>query len=358
MHKEPSWRARAMYIVFAFALVFGMSAVIMPSQTAPVEASPDPTNYVLYTGTLGSADWSAVQEKYGEASVKLVHNAVGAGSVYLQFVPATGTTFAAFQAAITATTPKYSFWYNRPLLAAVPNGPQFELRFEDPASTGWLEVTAVGLQNVPGDGAWHEETLAGATLSGYGGNTPDGSSVFGWGPLTALSGIETAVNTAWNTAEAGKSTSAYLLERVRVELWEAGPDATSDVCYVDDITIQGVANEVEPEILSLTPSIALDVKGSEQCFEAEVNYTPTTKLQWTILPGVQLSAEDINTVSGGTATDLTICIQSAKPGDTHIRLDILVDGELIGNYLTAEKKWGVIEETELDMDPLTAGIQT
>jgi hypothetical protein len=42
MTKEPSWRAKAMYIVFACALVFGMSAAILPDQPS-VDAQGEPT---------------------------------------------------------------------------------------------------------------------------------------------------------------------------------------------------------------------------------------------------------------------------------------------------------------------------
>ena len=40
MTKEPSWRAKAMYVVFALALAFGMSAAVLP--LAPQAEAVDP----------------------------------------------------------------------------------------------------------------------------------------------------------------------------------------------------------------------------------------------------------------------------------------------------------------------------
>lgn len=183
----------------------------------------------------GSAAWDMGETKYGNYSVKLI-NASSASYNAVDFVPDTGITLADFQAAIIATTPEYSFWHH----FSVANGPQFELTFEDPSSDGWLEITAVGLQHA-GTGAWVKEILAGATPAGFGGNTPDTSSVFEWGTLTSLSDIEAAVNTAWNTAETGTDASDYVLTLVQVELWEN----IVRTCYIDDITIAGVKYEVE-----------------------------------------------------------------------------------------------------------------
>ncbi len=115
-----------------------------------------------------------------------------------------------------------------------------------------------------------------------------------------------------------------------------------------------------PGIRTLTPEIALNVKGAIERFTALTNLEDpsTVGYDWTTLPGINLGPEDIYTVNGGTITDDYIDVQSAKPGDCHVRVQLKVDDELIGEYLTAEKKWGVIEETELDLDPDTSGIQT
>ena len=81
MHKEPSWRAKAMYIVFAFALVFGLAGVVaMPAQPA-AEASPDVTFRLVDQGDgFGTACWDNTQKQVGTWSVKLDKGAGAAGS--------------------------------------------------------------------------------------------------------------------------------------------------------------------------------------------------------------------------------------------------------------------------------------
>ena len=228
-------------VVIALALVLSISLVAAP---ALVQADPGSTGITFGSADDGTAAWNstAATVKHGSYSVKLAELATGdAGSTHLQFIPASGITVSDFQEAITDVTPDWSFWHY--LSADTANWVQFELRFEDPDSTGWLEITAVPQQNTLGTAAWLETTLAKATTAGFGGNTPDGTSVFDWSPLTALSVILADVNTAWDSAETGKTVNAYELERVRLELWEISPART---CYVDDVTIDGTLYEIEP----------------------------------------------------------------------------------------------------------------
>jgi len=193
-----------------------------------------------------TAGWSTDQQVVDEWSIKLYKDGTsGANSTAIQFVPTGTITLADFQADISGA-PVYSFRH----YYSTANGPQFELRFEDPNSTGWLEITAVGLQSTGGD-SWATETLGTTTPAGYGGNTPDGSSVFEWGPLTALSGIEAAVNTAWDAAEDGTDASDYVLTRVRVELWEEA----ARTCYIDDIIINDVTYVVDDPVYNATREI-------------------------------------------------------------------------------------------------------
>jgi hypothetical protein len=196
----------------------------------------------------GTAALSTATTTSASYSVLLTHTNVAAGSVALEFVPEDeGLTLADFQDDIDAATPEYSFRYNYE--SGLGNGPQFELQFEDPNSTGWLQVTAVGLQSpLPGSAAtWQKETLSGSTTTaGFGGNTPDGSSVFDWDLGTTLDAIEADVNTAWAAAETGTDASDYVLTRVRVELWEA----SGKYCYIDDIVVNGATTTVTGEIIS------------------------------------------------------------------------------------------------------------
>jgi hypothetical protein len=136
---------------------------------------------------------------------------------------------------------------------------------------------------------------------------------------------------------------------------EADNWITQTEAYVDQVAINGVLYPVEPVLLEIEPSIALDVKSSIQCFEVATNFYPldaTIDYDWSIEPGVNLSAGDIAITDGGDGYPY-ICIRSMDPGDAHVFCKLLC-----GDELHAEKKWGVIEETKLDLDPSTATIET
>jgi hypothetical protein len=217
----------------------------------------------------GTALWSSGMEmplspKYlDRSSVEL--KAAGSGddgSTHLEFAPIDTITLEDFQDNLT----DYSFWHYTPAVSA--NWAQFELRFVDPTDDGWVEVTAVGLQNYTGTAAWVEETLGDATLAGYGGwgEAGSGASFFNWGPLTALSGIEAAINAEGNVTNA----SDWVLERVRVELWEASPART---CYIDDVTIGGTTYFIEGWPYSFWSTRARTCYAGIWGYGSEVNFT-------------------------------------------------------------------------------------
>jgi len=183
----------------AMALVLAVSlGLVMAAPAQPVLAQDEESSYAGYR--LGEVDgndevtWSKVALHSGSYSVLLDKGTGADGSTHVDFALDGTITLAEFQADITAGTPEWSFWHNTP--ASPANWAQFELRFTDLTSDGWLELTAVGLQNFTGSGDWAEEVLEGTTPAGFGGNTPDGSSVFKWDSLTQLSGIEAAINSA------------------------------------------------------------------------------------------------------------------------------------------------------------------
>ena len=225
-------KGKSIRVLLALVLVLSFSLVTaVPASAGAVTLNVRP--YTLYTGANGTSVWSTAQANTGSSSVLLTHTD-NVGSVYVDFIPPAGETLGTFQADITGNTLDWSFWHFLQNLGSSTNGPQFELYFDDPTDSGWLEVTAVGLQNYTGTGAWVKETLAGATLAGYGGwgEAGSGASFFNWGPLTALSGIEAAVEAEGNVTEA----SDWVLTRVRVELWED----IDQYVYIDDIEIAGV----------------------------------------------------------------------------------------------------------------------
>ncbi len=195
-----------------------------------------------------TAVWSIGQQQAGEYSALLTKTGGGADtSTHLEFTPTTTITLNDFQEAITDAAPAWSFYHYSS--AVVANFAQIEFRFVHSSRTtlgpnhGWLEVTCVPLQAHNGGAAWVNEVLTGTDECGFGGRTPDGSSVFDWAPLTALSALLVDVNAAWDTAEPGEVATTYVLDRIRIELWEAAPARTT---YIDTIVIDGTAYPVEP----------------------------------------------------------------------------------------------------------------
>ena len=210
-------------------------------------------NVLVGVATLGirqpndaRAEWSTVQQFAGDYSVKLFKAGSGsAGSTHFQMVPPTGITLTNWTTGIAAG--QYSFYHWLQALRA--NFPQMEFRFEDPNSDGWVEITWMGLQNTLGTAAWLQAILLDADTGGYGGRGETGLSFFNFGPLTAMSGMEAAINGEGVVT----SASDWILERVRLELWEASPERT---CYVDSIVINNVAYTIEPG--GTAPAMSLD----------------------------------------------------------------------------------------------------
>ncbi len=179
------------------------------------------------------AEWSTTAAKYGSYSAKMTKTSGDTdGTTHLEFTPPAGITMAIWQADVTNN----SFWHYESATTTA-NWAQFEFRFEDPNSDGWAEVTAVGLQTTAGVVAWNEETLADGTMSGYGGVGEGGNSFFDW-TLAALSTVEAEIEGEANVTE----PSDWLLDRVRIELWENSPTRTQ---YIDNVKIGGVEYGME-----------------------------------------------------------------------------------------------------------------
>ena len=183
------------------------------------------------------AEWSTVQQYAGSQSVKLSKTGSGdAGSTHVEI---TITPSATITLTTVQTDPTdFSYWHY--CNAVTGNFTQFELRFEDPNSDAWVEVTQVGLQSYLGTNVWTQESLAGADTVGIGGVNEIGTSFFLWDLSPTLGTIVTDIDT-----EAGGATSCgdWQLARVRVELWESEP---ARHCYIDSIEIDGTVYTVEP----------------------------------------------------------------------------------------------------------------
>jgi len=219
----------------------GKTILIARSETAAAD------DYATWDTTHAVGTYAAMLEKAASATDRSTH---------VQMTLDTKITVEDFCTAIDAATPVWSFTHWLESADGVQNGPQFELRFEDPDSDAWLEITVVPLQGYTGTDAWVTTTIADTHTCGYGGHTPNGTSVFEWGPLTSLSGLLAAINAVWDAAEQDTVVSAYELKRVRVELWEADPPRTA---WIDTLVINGTTYALEPGLagVSLGPNAPL-----------------------------------------------------------------------------------------------------
>ena len=201
------------------------------------------------------AEWSTVQQYAGTHSVKLSKTGSGnAGSTHVQITPVGDITLTEFVADPT----DYSFWHYCGVAGVVGNFIQFELRFEDPDSDAWAEVTVVNYQTYTSLGSWVKCTLSAADLIGWGGIGEEGASFFDWSLGTAQADIITDIDLDAAVTDCGP----WVLARVRCELWESSP---ARYAYVDSVEIDGTAYTIEPGGTGI--AISLDSPG------VEVGYT-------------------------------------------------------------------------------------
>ena len=192
------------------------------------------------------AEWDTVHAQAGTHSVKLYKSGSGnAGSTHLELSGLTSRGITMSHVAADPTDFSFYYW----LSGALGNYVQFEMRFEDPDSDAWAEITVVNQQTkTPASPeAWVLETLAGADLCGIGGHAEDGTPFFLWDLSVTITDMATDCDTAGCT-DAG----AFVLERVRLELWEPTPVRYA---YIDTVEIDGTVYTIEPG--GTGPGIAL-----------------------------------------------------------------------------------------------------
>ena len=203
---------------------WGLPAVDPGTDVGPIAVAPDGTLFAAVgIGTLGAsgdstATWSTTREYSGDYSALLDFDGA---HLYVDFVPAAGTTGDDFEAAAAAD---FGFWYYQETESGF--GPQLELKFEDPDSTDYKDITFM-LQSNTTLGAWTQVTLASTfgEIGEWNGTT--------YTPRATVAAAQTAMD-----------GSDFVLTKVRVELYhDPAPDR---ICYIDDVTIAGVTYNLEP----------------------------------------------------------------------------------------------------------------
>ena len=156
---------------------------------------------------------------------------------------------------------EWGWWKYRSAIAAYWE--QMELRFEDPNSTSWVDVTVQGDVMELGGAVWQIETLADTSFCYYGGWTElDGS--FADYAAAAISGLITAMTTGGagkqcDLQDAVSQVDDWLLTRVRIELWET---VWGRHVYIDSVDLNSVNYNFEPGDTG-TPGIRLSAPSTE-----------------------------------------------------------------------------------------------
>ena len=281
------------------------------------------------------ADWSTVQKYAGDHSVKLYKGGSGdAGSTHLELsFPTPSITLTAFVADPT----DYSFWYH--YSAVTGNFVQFELKFEDPDSDAWAEVTVVPHQNTLGIAAWLQKALALTDKVGWGGVGELGASFFDWDLGTTIATIITDMDLDAAVTDCGP----WLLKRVRLELWEATPERTA---YVDSLEVDGTVYTVEPG--GTVPGLSLsspyvDVGYTED--GVTLNYAPDVsfvEVEEETMPIGAYLAKEVLTVVCNMAESSLVNLGNAIGGSVRS-----------GNKITIGA--GVLKEMNIRLTGLTPG---
>lgn len=197
------------------------------------------------------AEWTKDYAHAGVYSAHLVKDALSTDrSTHVQFNPTLAELlFSTFQADVIGDDATYHFWERTDGTTA--SWAQMELRFEEVDGNGWFELTLAPHQGIAwGELAFEQYVVVGEVLCGYGGHTPNGTSVWLW-PATDLDEAVAAVGDvasimyAFEAAETGcgAGVANYVLARVRMELWETG---TARECWIDEVTIKGQLYPIEP----------------------------------------------------------------------------------------------------------------
>jgi len=195
------------------------------------------------------AAWSTTQKQVGSYSAKLTKDSGGgAGSTYVQFVPTLSTAITVADVTTLGASGDWSFWY---WLEDTANdwGAQMELKFEDPDSDGYVDITIMPLQAAlsPVLETWTEETMVAADKDAwcyYGIDPTDGTAFNACSNanVAAISTIPAAIDLEGAMTAGGDSAVTWVLARVRMELWED----LARTNYIDDVTINDVVYALEP----------------------------------------------------------------------------------------------------------------
>ena len=188
------------------------------------------------------AEWSDEQAYVGSYSAKLSKPAIEGsyGSTHIQFTAdgnAAVQTIQDFEDQLL----EWGYAHFRELGTEAMYWEGMELRFEDPNSDSWVDITTTAAV-VLGTGVWLARDLADTDTCYYGGWSELDGSFSNFAPA-AISGITAAVGGSAPLQNAVTAITTWRLTRVRLELWETVWDRH---VYIDSVVIDGVVYAIEP----------------------------------------------------------------------------------------------------------------
>ena len=188
------------------------------------------------------SEWSAEQAYVGSYSVKLSKPAIEGsyGSTHVQFT-ATGNALAQTIQDFEDQTLEWGYAHFRKLGTEAMYWEGMELRFEDPNSDSWVDITTTAAV-VLGTGVWVARDLADTDTCYFGGWSELDGSFSNFAPA-AISGIGAAVAASAPLQNAVTAMTSWTLTRVRLELWETVWDRYD---FIDSVVIDGVTYAIEP----------------------------------------------------------------------------------------------------------------
>ncbi len=196
-------------------------------------------------GAGSKAEWSDEYSTEGTYSVKLSKPASGNyGSTHVQIdMTALGATKTC--AELTGLAARWGWDYIRSVTPGVAWWIGMEMRFEDPNSNSFIDITSAAEVIAGALGGWTSVTLgAGNHLNAYyGGWSELDGSFSDYAPQVFGGIVSAAAGAGCPQQNAVTALTTWVLTRVRLELWET---ASARSVWVDNIYIDGILQNLEP----------------------------------------------------------------------------------------------------------------
>ena len=326
MTKVPSWRAKAMYMMFAFALVFGLAAAVITAAPSAEASIPNSGSFLISGGSyqltpsgemMGYFTGTNTGMDIGPYYAEMTYNVTVTGSGPNAGLDTSGEFMA--QAVVSANPDRIDFY------GQYGGGIDVTLV---PRSGGTITITQA------------PDGTKGVFAMDYTDDDDNSTDVWVWEKGGYIGVPELIPGLGQDVMG---SQQKFVL--VNVPLWDGDPVFSNHVGLIEQ--------ELEKEIDYHGLPFVLD------WVQGDLHYAPGID-EWIITSGVALSVSDIVIAGGGNVSNNEpwIEVETDDTGDAHfaVRLQWVVpNGEGLEwapyDVEKVEKKWGIIHHTVLDMHP-------